>query len=64
MCTASKATDNYCNVVWKGAFGTVFKGTVQHVAVVVKLLDPVSLPFGCIHQRQICDVETAHRHNS
>ena len=38
------ATDEYSHVVGKGAFGTTYKGSLQHVSVVVKLLNPVSPP--------------------
>ena len=39
----SSVTNNYKEKVGKGAFGIVFKGTLQHVPVAIKVLDPVSL---------------------
>ena len=33
-------TGNYHVVGGKGAFGTVYKGSLQHMPIVVKLLDP------------------------
>ena len=37
----SRATNGYKERVGKGAFGTVFKGTLQHTTVAIKVLDPV-----------------------
>ena len=38
----NSATNGYQNRV-KGAFGAVFRGTVQHVSIALKVLDPVRL---------------------
>ena len=37
------ATDNYTTLVGTGAFGSVYKGSLQHADVVVRILDPVSI---------------------
>ena len=37
------ATENYATLVGKGAFGSAYKGSLQHVDVVVKVLDPCQL---------------------
>ena len=41
-------TNGYRERVGKGAFGTVFKGTLQHILVAIKVLDPVRF-FVCIY---------------
>ena len=37
------ATNNYTTLVGTGALGSVYKGSLQHADVVVKILDPVSI---------------------
>ena len=46
-----KATDGYKNIIGKGAFGVVYRGELQHTAIAVKVLNPVSfivLCYSCI----------------
>ena len=36
------ATRSYSDVVGKGSFGCVYKGSLNHIPIAVKVLDPVS----------------------
>lgn len=44
------------------AFGTVFRGTPQHAAIVVKLLNPVNVLKMNLVCGQFCGIETANTH--
>ena len=37
-----RATDSFSTLIGKGSCGNVFKGTLQHIAIAVKLIEPVS----------------------
>lgn len=36
------ATKSYSELIGKGAFGSVYKGTIAQTSVAVKVMDPVS----------------------
>ena len=37
-----EATDSFSSIIGKGSCGKVFKGTLHHTAIAVKLIEPVS----------------------
>ena len=37
-----EATDSFSSIIGKGSCGKVFKGTLHHTAIAVKVIEPVS----------------------
>ena len=50
----NSVTNGYQNKVSKRTFGAVFRGTVQHVSIAVKVVDPVRFLFNQFTPPQLC----------